>query len=64
MVIATWTGRESGDCVAFLFLFVCAVSFVVLGLCCLWSWQRLRSPSCSPTGSVEAQAVAIPTVAA
>ena len=64
VVIATWTGRGSGDCVAFLFLFVCAGPVVVLGLRCPWSWRRLRFPRRSPTGSLEAQSVSAKTVAA
>ena len=63
-VIATWTGRGGGNCVAFIFLCVCAVPFVVLGLCCPWSWRSLRSPCCSPIGSVEAPSVYVPIVAA
>ena len=37
VVIATLTG--GGDCVAFLFIFVCDVPFLVLGIRCMWSWR-------------------------
>ena len=64
VVIGTWTGMGSGNCVAFLFPFVCAILFVALRFCCLWSWRCLHSPRCSPIGMVGAPAVAEPTVAA
>ena len=63
-VIGTWTGRGNGECITFLFLFVCVIPFVVLGLLCTWLWWRVRSPHCSPTGIVGGSAVAVPTVAA
>ena len=62
-VIATWTGREGGDYVAFIFLFVCAVPSVVLVLLCPWSWRRVRFPRLSLTSSMGDPAVAVPTVA-
>ena len=64
MVIATWTRRRSDGCVAFLLLFVCAAPFVVLGPQCPWSWRRLHSTCCSPTGSVSPPAAAVPKVSA
>ena len=56
-VIAIWTGRESGNCVIFIFIFVYAVLFLVLGLCCPWSWRSLRSPRFCLTGTAVLVAV-------
>ena len=63
-VIATWTGRGSGDCVVFLFLFVYVVLLLVLGSCCPWSWRRLLSLSRCLTVIVVLMVAVTPTIRA
>ena len=63
-VIAMRTGRGSGDCVAFIFLFVYAIPFVVLGPRCTWSWHCVHYSCRYLTGSVvPLDAVALTAVA-
>ena len=64
MVIGTGTGRGSGDCVDFLFLYVFVVPFVVRGLICLRLWRRVRFPRRSLIGIMGAPDVAATAIVA
>ena len=51
-VIAAWTGKESIKCAVFIFIFVYATLFSMLGPHFPWLWRRLRSPCRCLTGTL------------
>ena len=63
-VILKWVRRGSGDCVVFLFIFVYAIPFSVLGPRCPWLWRLFCSPRHCPTGIVVTMADVAPTAGA